>query len=50
VSRLSVGLRREKAVDLAMSRATITETRREADGAWGVEADESRVPGRQPLL
>jgi len=33
VSRLSVGLRREKAVDLAMSRATITETRREADGA-----------------
>ena len=30
VSRLSVGLRREKAVDLAMSRATITETRREA--------------------
>jgi trigger factor len=33
VSRLTVGLRREKAVDLAMSRATITETRREADGA-----------------
>jgi len=33
VSRLSVGLRREKAVDLAMSRATITEARREADGA-----------------
>ena len=33
VSRLSVGLRREKAVDLAMSRATITETRRDADGA-----------------
>ena len=33
VSRLMVGLRREKAVDLAMSRATITETRREADGA-----------------
>jgi len=30
VSRLSVGLRREKAVDLAMSRATIIETRREA--------------------
>jgi len=33
VSRLSVGLRREKAVDLAMSRATIAEARREADGA-----------------
>ena len=33
VSRLMVGLRREKAVDLAMSRATITETRRDADGA-----------------
>jgi len=33
VSRLSVGLRREKAVDLAMSRATITEPRRDADGA-----------------
>ena len=33
VSRLMVGLRREKAVDLAMSRATITETRRAADGA-----------------
>jgi trigger factor len=33
VSRLSVGLRREKAVDLAMARATITETRRDADGA-----------------
>jgi trigger factor len=33
VSRLSVGLRREKAVDLAMSRATINETRRDADGA-----------------
>jgi len=33
VSRLSVGLRREKAVDLAMSRATILETRRDADGA-----------------
>ena len=33
VSRLMVGLRREKAVDLAMSRATIIETRRDADGA-----------------
>ena len=31
VSRLTVGLRREKAVDMAMSRATITESRRDAD-------------------
>jgi len=33
VSRLMVGLRREKAVDLAMSRATIVETRRDAETA-----------------
>jgi len=33
VSRLTVGLRREKAVDLAMSRATIVETRRDAETA-----------------
>jgi trigger factor len=33
VSRLSVGLRREKAVDLVMSRATINETRRDAETA-----------------
>jgi len=31
VGRLYAGLRREKAVDLAMSRATITESRRDAD-------------------
>jgi hypothetical protein len=33
VGRLYGRLRREKAVDLAMSRATIAEARREADGA-----------------
>jgi len=33
VGRLYAGLRREKAVDLAMSRATITESRRDADAA-----------------
>lgn len=33
VGRLYAGLRREKAVDLAMSRVTITESRRHADGA-----------------